>query len=159
MIAIANHPTKSGCFLLKTTTEIARPIQEVFSFFADAMRLETITPPWLKFRVLTPPPIDMHAGTLIDYALRIHGMPVRWQSRISVWEPGTRFVDEQVRGPYKRWYHEHTFEECNGSTICHDLVEYAVPGGAIIDRLFVRRDLQRIFEYRAATMQRILNQS
>jgi ligand-binding SRPBCC domain-containing protein len=120
----------------------------VFDFFSDAFQLETLTPPWLHFSVLTPAPIPIAAGTLIDYRLRLHGVPIRWQSRICLWEPPFRFVDEQTRGPYRRWYHEHVFEDVPGGTICRDIVDYAVPGGWLMDRLLVRTDIARIFRFR-----------
>jgi len=131
---------------------LPRPRDEVFAFFSDAFQLEAITPPLLRFQVLTPPPIVISAGTVIDYRLRVHGIPLRWQSRISVWEPPLRFVDEQVRGPYRCWRHEHTFEESAGGTLCRDVVDYAVVGGRWIEALFVRRDLLRIFAYRQAKL-------
>lgn len=124
----------------------------MFPFFADARNLERITPPWLRFRILTPGPIEMRVGALIDYRLRIRGVPVRWRTRIAAWEPPHRFVDEQVRGPYRRWVHEHTFEPTDGGTLCRDRVEYAVPGGALIARLLVRPDVERIFAYRRAVL-------
>jgi len=120
----------------------------VFSFFADALNLEAITPPWLRFALVTPAPIAMQTGTLIDYRLRLHGLPLRWQSEITLWDPPFCFVDEQRRGPYRRWLHMHTFEEKAGGTLCRDLVEYAVPGGRFIHWLIERRDVERIFAYR-----------
>jgi ligand-binding SRPBCC domain-containing protein len=120
----------------------------LFPFFADAGNLETITPPTLSFSVLNPPPIVMQAGLLIDYKLRLRGLPLRWQSEITVWDPPNRFVDEQRKGPYRIWHHEHVFTEQNGGTLATDNVRYAVFGGAIIERLFVRRDLTKIFTYR-----------
>ena len=127
---------------------------EVFSFFADAFNLEAITPPWLKFAVVTPPPIVMRAGTLIDYRLWVHGLPFRWRTEITVWEPPLRFVDEQRRGPYRRWIHTHSFEEQDGGTLCRDVVQYAVPGGRFINWLLIRRDVRRIFTDRQETIQR-----
>ncbi len=134
---------------------LPRPIGEVFSFFADAGNLEVITPPWLRFEILTPRPIVMRAGALIDYRLRLHGVPLRWRSEITVWDPPRRFVDEQRRGPYRRWIHEHTFAERDGGCEVRDLVRYRVPFGAAADRLFVRRDVGRIFEYRARRLAEI----
>lgn len=135
-------------FRFETSVWLLRPRGEVFTFFSDAANLEAITPPWLNFHILTPPPIVMRAGALIDYRLRVHGLPLRWRTRIVVWEPPFRFVDEQLRGPYRRWVHEHTFEERDGGTLCGDRVEYDVPGGRLIERLFVRRDVERIFAHR-----------
>ena len=109
------HYWKPG--LLETELSFERPRDEVFSFFAEASNLETITPPWLRFAIVTPRPIEMGLGALIDYDLRIRGLPVRWRSEITVWDPPYRFVDEQRRGPYRRWRHEHRFEERDGETL------------------------------------------
>ena len=128
------------------------PPEKVFPFFADAFNLETITPPWLNFNVLTPRPIAMRAGTLIDYRLRVRGLPVRWRTLISAWQPPHRFVDEQVRGPYRQWIHEHTFEPRDGGTLCRDVVKYAVPFDFIMHPLFVRRDVEQIFTFRAKAL-------
>jgi ligand-binding SRPBCC domain-containing protein len=135
---------------------LPRPRPEVFAFFAEARNLEAITPPWLKFEVLTPVPIEMRAGTLIDYRLRLHGFPIRWRTEITLWEPPVRFADTQLRGPYRLWVHTHTFAEKDGGTLCLDDVRYAVPGGALIERLFVRRDVERIFAHRQEVMRRLL---
>jgi ligand-binding SRPBCC domain-containing protein len=135
---------------------LPRPRPEVFAFFAEARNLEAITPPWLKFEVLTPAPIAMRAGTLIDYRLRLHGFPIRWRTEITLWEPPVRFADTQLRGPYRLWEHTHTFVEKDGGTLCRDEVRYAVPGGALIERLFVRRDVEKIFAFRQETMRRRL---
>lgn len=140
------------------TAELWLPLkrEEIFPFFADAGNLEAITPPWVNFHTLTPTPITMQAGTLIDYQLKIHGVPVKWRTRINAWEPPYRFVDEQLRGPYLKWVHEHTFEEQNGGTLCRDRVDYAVPGGWLIDKLLVRRDIERIFAYRRERIEELL---
>jgi len=127
---------------------LPRPRSEVFPFFAEARNLEILTPPWLKFQVLTPHPISMRAGTLIDYRIRVHALPIRWRTEILEWDPPHRFVDVQLRGPYKLWHHTHSFEERGESTLCRDEVRYWPRGGAIIDRLFVRRDVERIFAFR-----------
>ena len=128
---------------------------KVFSFFSDARNLETITPPWLQFRILSPLPVRMHAGARIDYRLRIRCIPFTWQTEITAWEPMVRFVDEQRRGPYHRWIHTHTFTEQDGGTLCHDHVEYAVPGGRLVNRLMVYREIKKIFAYRAALLSRL----
>ena len=127
---------------------LPRPRSEVFPFFADAFNLEKITPDLLSFRVVTPPPIEMRVGAIIDYKLKIRFVPARWRTRIAIWDPPHRFMDEQLRGPYRQWIHEHTFEERDGGTITRDRVEYAVPGGALVNALIVRRDVEKIFEHR-----------
>ena len=140
-------------FEFRSRVVLARPRDEVFPFFADARNLEYLTPPWLRFTMLTPWPVEMRQGALIDYRLRVRGVPLRWRSEITAWEPPYRFVDEQRRGPYRLWIHEHGFEETReGRTLAHDAVRYAVPGGWLVDRLLVRRDLERIFEYRRAVL-------
>jgi ligand-binding SRPBCC domain-containing protein len=146
-ISIKKSPTGSG-YRLQAHQLLPVPREKVFAFFSDAFQLQTLTPSWLHFMVLTPAPIEMKPATLIDYRLRVHGIPLRWQSCISAWEPPVRFVDEQVRGPYRRWHHEHLFEESDTGTRCFDTVDYDVYGGSLVNAMFVRRDLQRIFEYR-----------
>ncbi|MDE2664313.1 MAG: SRPBCC family protein [Gemmatimonadota bacterium] len=135
---------------------VPSPLERTFAFFSDAHNLERITPPFVNFRVLTPPPIEMRVGTLIDYRLRLHGIPIRWQSEITHWDPPHGFIDEQRRGPYRKWIHEHRFEAEDGGTRVEDHVTYAVPGGALIDRWFVRPDLERIFEYRHSAISEVL---
>lgn len=134
---------------------LPKPLKEVFPFFTDARNLELLTPPWLRFEVLEQTPNQMTAGTRIGYRLRLHGIPIRWQSRITVWDPPERFVDEQIQGPYRLWIHEHRFEERDGMTLAEDFVRYAVPGGRVVDRLFVGRDVRRIFRYRRDRLQSI----
>lgn len=127
---------------------LPRRRDEVFPFFADARNLSEITPPSVQFQVLSPAPIAMRPGALIDYRIRVHGLPIRWRTEITEWNPPHHFVDVQLRGPYTLWRHTHTFEEKDGGTLCIDNVTYRPRGGAIINRLFVRKDLQRIFAYR-----------
>ncbi len=127
---------------------LPRPRAEVFPFFADAANLEKLTPPFLQFHIVTPTPIEMRPGALIDYRLRIHGVPVRWRTEIVAWDPPHRFIDVQLRGPYRLWHHTHTFEERDGGTLCTDLVRYHPLGGAIVNHFFVRHDIAKIFEYR-----------
>src|ERR1051325_3396547 len=96
---------------------LPRPRDEVFAFFSSPSNLDAITPPWLQFRTITPGPIEMRAGALINHKLRLRGFPMRWRTKIKMWEPPTLFVDEQMRGPYRRWIHEHTFEDRDGGTL------------------------------------------
>lgn len=131
---------------------LARSLADVFPFFADAANLEALTPPWVKFRIVSPTPIRMKVGALIDYRIAIHGLPIRWQSEITVWEPPYRFVDEQCRGPYRFWQHEHRFEERAGQTRITDTVRYAVRFDFLLHRYFVRPDLERIFAFREQKM-------
>lgn len=133
---------------------LSEKIQTVFSFFADATNLQKLTPDWLHFRVLTPPPLEMHAGALIDYRLRVRGVPIRWRSQILAWEPPFRFVDKQVHGPYKQWIHEHLFTSLRGGTLVQDKVDYAVLGGPLVDRCLVAPDLRRIFDFRHKQLQK-----
>ncbi len=142
-------------------TELWLPLvpAELFPFFGDAANLGSMTPPWLNFRILTPLPITMREGTLIDYCLRVHGVSVRWRTRITAWQPPHRFVDEQVRGPYRQWVHEHTFEPHNGGTVARDLVRYAVPFDFIAYPLLVRGDVERIFAFRAKALRERFSKS
>ena len=138
---------------------VRRPLAEVFEFFARAENLERITPSWLSFRTLTPGPIEMGPGTLIDYRLRLHGLPLRWTSRIELWEEQRHFVDQQVHGPYRFWRHLHEFVPLGRGTCVRDRVEYALPLGSVGDLLglpVVRRDLVRIFDYRRSSVARLL---
>lgn len=135
------------------------PREEVFGFFADAGNLDAITPPWLHFRIETPLPIVMGEGTLIDYRLKLHGLPIRWRTAITWWQPPFAFVDEQLRGPYRKWVHRHEFQERDGGTLMRDRVDYAVPGWIlepVVHRLCVGPDLQAIFAYRQQRIRELL---
>ena len=133
------------------------PLDEVFEFFSDARNLGRLTPPWLSFEVLTPGPIAMAAGTLIDYRLRWRGLPIRWRTEIEVWEPTRRFVDRQIRGPYRLWRHEHLFEAHRGGTMVEDRVAYSAIGGRLAHRLVVNRDVETIFAYRQKALNGIFS--
>ncbi len=139
--------------ILQREQRLSGTPEEVFAFFADARNLEAITPPLLRFRVVTPEPIAMGTGTLIHYRLRVHRIPVSWLTQITGWEPPYRFVDEQIKGPYALWHHTHTFEALDdGATLMRDLVRYRIgfgPLGALANALMVRRDVEAIFDYRA----------
>ena len=127
---------------------LPQPPEKIFPFFADAGNLDAITPPWLNFRIVKPQPFEMRAGALIDYKLRVRGLPLRWRTLIKEWQPPFRFVDEQLRGPYRQWLHTHTFETRDGGTLARDVVHYAVPFDFVAHRLFVRRDIEKIFSFR-----------
>ena len=136
---------------------IPRPRKEVFAFFEDAANLETITPPWLHFRILTQLPIEMRTGALIEYRLRLYGLPIWWRTRIEEYEPPFRFVDQQLRGPYKLWHHTHEFEEIADGTRMKDTVRYELPFGPLgswTHTLTVHRLLQRIFDFRYEVIER-----
>jgi ligand-binding SRPBCC domain-containing protein len=146
-------------YQLHRETVVPRPLHEVFEFFGAPTNLDALTPPWLSFAIHNVPP-KMAAGVEIEYRLRLRGVPLRWSSRISAWEPPYRFVDEQLRGPYKRWVHEHRFEVVPGGTKVVDHVDYEVPGGRLfhhlVHRLFVAPDIARIFDYRQMRLRELL---
>ena len=135
-------------FTLECEQTIEQPLERVFEFFADPKNLEALTPPWLNFHILRCSTPAIGEGTRIDYKLRLRGIPLRWQSLIRSWNPPHGFVDEQLRGPYRSWIHQHTFEDLGGKTRIRDHVRYSVLGGALVNRLFVRPDVERIFAYR-----------
>jgi len=145
---------------LRREQRLPRPIDEVFAFFGDARNLEAITPPLLRFQVLTPDPIAMGPGALIRYRLRVRGMPVGWLTAIREWDPPHRFVDQQLRGPYALWHHTHTFEpDGEDATLMRDEVRYALPfgfAGELARRLFVGRDVEAIFDFRAKRILELL---
>ena len=144
---------------LKRTLEIDLPISQVFDFFADSGNLERITPPELNFHIVTPQPISIEKGTLIDYKLRLRGLPIKWRTEISVWEPPFRFIDQQLSGPYKQWIHTHTFNELSqNKTHIKDEVRYRLPLEPLGDvvHFVVRRELAYIFDYRQQAVMRLL---
>ncbi len=147
-----------GDRLLVAEMFLPMPRDQVFAFFQDPWNLERITPPELRFRILTPRPIDLCAGALIDYRLTLWGIPIRWTSMISAWRPPEEFVDEQVRGPYGLWAHRHRFDPVAEGTRAIDEVRYRMPGGVLGDLVHpvVRRQLVRIFEYRRDRVRAIL---
>jgi hypothetical protein len=137
---------------------IPKPIEEAFAFFSRPQNLEEITPPWLEFHIVRSDQ-QLQAGSLINYKLRIHRLPMRWTSEITDWEPPHRFVDTQLSGPYKFWRHEHSFREQNGGTLIRDHVEYALPFGIIGEiahTLMVRRDVETIFKFRQQRLNELL---
>jgi ligand-binding SRPBCC domain-containing protein len=146
--------------ILEREQRVALPLERAFEFYGDARNLESITPPWMGFHLTTPPPRPMRAGALIAYRLKLHGLPVRWKTRIEAWEPPHRFVDVQLSGPYSLWEHTHTFEgRDDGTIVIRDRVRYSLPLGPLGElahSLFVRRDLRRIFDYRREAVARLL---
>jgi ligand-binding SRPBCC domain-containing protein len=148
-------------YSLERTQVVPVPIEQAFEFFGEPRNLERITPPWLRFRVVTPDPVQMGRGTLIRYRLRLHGVPVDWLTEIAEWEPGVRFRDRQVTGPYTLWDHTHTFEpDGEGGTNMGDRVVYEIPYGPLGEAakaIFVRRDVERIFDFRAREIARLMD--
>jgi ligand-binding SRPBCC domain-containing protein len=137
--------------VLERSQIVPRPRPEVFAFFAEARNLEAITPDFLHFEMLPPVPLQLRPGSLIDYRLRLFGIPFRWRTRIEVFEPNLRFVDVQLRGPYHLWHHTHTFEDAPEGTLVRDRVVYALPLGALgglVRPLLVAPTLDRIFDHR-----------
>lgn len=137
---------------------IARPLGEVFEFFSRTENLERITPPWLRFRALMPEGTEMRADLVLRFRLRLHGVPLSWISVIEAWEPDRRFVDRQIRGPYRLWRHEHEFTPVDGGTRMRDSLEYSLPLGRLGEwgLPLVRRDLKQIFDYRQDAVARLL---
>jgi ligand-binding SRPBCC domain-containing protein len=144
-----------GYYVLESEQLVPGTLEEVFGFFADARNLEQLTPPWLEFDILKSSTTGVEEGTTIDYRLGIHGIPMKWRSLISVWNPPFEFVDEQLKGPYQTWVHQHLFQAKEGGVLVTDRVRYKVIGGALIHKLFVVRDLRRIFTYRSTALKAI----
>lgn len=140
---------KEACFT--ATQEVRAPLEEVFAFFRDPANLQALTPPWLGFRILTPEPLPVGEGALYDYRISLHGLPLRWRTRIEAWEPPHRFVDIQLQGPYALWHHTHTFEALpGGGTRLGDRIRYRIGFGPFgtLAAPWVRRDIERIFAFR-----------
>ena len=139
-------------FHLERHVVVKRSLAEVFEFFSNPANLQQLTPPWIQFNIVGSSTDDVQVGTLIDYKLKVRGLPLRWRSIISEWDPPRSFVDEQVRGPYRMWHHTHTFEETADGVRVGDIVRYAVPGGplfeGLVERIAVGPDVRKIFDYR-----------
>lgn len=145
-------------YVLQKTTIINKPLKEVFEFFSKAENLNKITPNEVHFKIITPLPIPMEKGTLIDYKIKLNGVPFVWKTRISEWNPPFKFADQQLVGPYSKWYHEHFFEEKDGKTIMTDKITYLSKGWIIaplLHWLFVDKKVKQIFEYRETQLQQI----
>ena len=136
--------------IFETSMRLPSRIDEVFPFFCDVLNLERITPPELHFHILTPQPIEIAEGTIVDYRLRLYGFTLRWRSKITTWDPPYQFVDEQVLGPYYLWIHTHRFYQENEATVIEDNVRYRLPLWPLGELAFplINYQLRRIFRYR-----------
>jgi ligand-binding SRPBCC domain-containing protein len=144
--------------VLYRETFIQRPLNEVFEFFSKAENLNALTPPELSFKILTPLPVAMKQGAIIDYKIKLMNVPFHWKTLISKWEPGKLFVDQQLKGPYSKWIHLHAFEEYQGGTRMTDRVEYDIPGGFLsypVLRWFVKPKVEAIFDYREKALRNL----
>jgi ligand-binding SRPBCC domain-containing protein len=149
-------------FTLEREQWVPRSLQEVFAFFSEAANLDKLTPAWLRFQILTPPPITMAPGTIIDYRLHWHGIPLLWKTEITLWAPSHCFQDLQIKGPYKLWRHTHTFDAVDGGTRIHDRVQYALPFGLLgraVHAVSVRRNVEQIFSYRDEKVRALFGKS
>jgi ligand-binding SRPBCC domain-containing protein len=145
-------------YILQRTQRVPVAIEEAFAFFSEARNLEAITPPWLRFEVLRAPD-DLRRGSLIHYRLELFRVPIHWLTRIAMWQPPRSFADEQISGPYPLWEHTHRFAPVDGGTEIYDHIRYRVPGGALaplVQRPFVGRWLEQIFDYRAEKLGTLL---
>lgn len=150
--AVSTPPARGNHKVLRASMWVPATPEQVWPFFSDAHNLPLLTPPFLRFTIKTPAPIAMHVDARIEYRLRVHGIPIGWRTRIARWDPPYCFADEQERGPYRRWFHTHTFDALDGGTVLGDHVEFAVRGGPLaplISRWFVEPDVRKIFGYRA----------
>ena len=160
MSADVGAGTRENPFIFRAEQVIDRPVDDVFAFFSQAENLQRLTPEWLHFKILNIDPNPVRQGTLIRYRLRWRVFPIYWTTRITVWEPPHRFVDEQLRGPYRFWRHEHRFVSEGSGTRIHDEVRYLLPFGALgrmVHRMQVRNDVESIFAYRHSAVTSVFN--
>lgn len=146
----------------KRTQFVNSPLNEVFYFFSEAKNLETITPPYLNFKILKTSTADIQKGTLIDYQLKLHGIPFKWKTHIKDFQQNKMFIDEQIKGPYKKWIHTHSFKEKDGGTLIEDHVVYKIPLGGLGKLLlgkYIKSDLEKIFSYREKIIEEYFKKS
>ena len=143
-----------GLSVVERETMVAASLEDTFAFFSNPANLERLTPGWLRFEIRSPMPLVMREGLEIDYRIVLHGLPIPWRTRIDAWEPGVRFVDRQIAGPYRWWHHEHRFETAPGGTRVRDRVEF-LPRAHWSTARWVRRDVERIFDYRQEALRAI----
>ena len=142
-------------FSIDSSVTLRRPLEEVFEFFSKAENLGLLTPGWLRFQIVSPLPIEMKVGAIIEYRIRLYGVPMKWVSEITEWDPPRMFEDTQIRGPYRKWVHRHTFRETGEGTVATDQVLYRVLGGAVVNKLFIAGQVRKIFDYRKAKLKEI----
>ena len=153
LVAQSHRPSR-GVNVIERETVVAAPLDRTFAFFSEATNLERLTPGWLNFHIRSAGPLQMREGLEIDYVITLRGLPIPWKTRIDIWEPGVRFVDRQTNGPYLWWDHEHRFEALDGGTRVIDRVEF-VPRLRWVTSGFVRRDVEKIFEFRQAALKHV----
>ena len=139
------------------STQLSKKSDEVFEFFSDANNLQILTPSFLKFKILSNLPDKIKLNDKIDYRISLRHIPIKWRSKITVWDPNKRFVDEQIFGPYRQWVHEHLFIDNEHGCLAIDKVKYKIWFGFIVDKLFVKKELERIFSFRANKSSELFN--
>ena len=148
-------------FKLNARQFIGRPIDEVFGFFSRPENLTLITPSNLHFNILTPRPLEMKQGAVIDYTIKIFKVPIHWRTLITTYDPPFKFVDEQLKGPDNFWHHTHTFKEVSDGVEIYDEVHYGIPFGplgSLLHALWIKKDLNHIFEYRKGVIDNIFKE-
>ena len=141
--------------MLHTSQWLPGALPEIFDFFSRPENLQKLTPPHMSFHILTPPPIVMQEELKLDYKLKVHGLPLRWTSLISKWNPPHSFTDKQIKGPYREWTHTHSFSEEGEGTLVEDHIVFKVPGGRLVEKLVVQKDLASVFSYRHQMLEKI----
>ena len=149
-------------YKLKFKQVINSSLDDVFSFFSNPENLSKITPEKLGFNILTPTPIKMKEGQLIDYSIKLLGKKIRWRTMITEYIPKVKFVDQQLKGPYSMWHHTHEFRDLDGKVEMTDEIYYVMPFGVLgrlVNFLFVSRDLNNIFKHRVEIINKIFDKN